>query len=115
MSDGILGVLSFAIDGVTEQQNAVANNIANDQTPNFTDTEVNFQQSLQQAIDAPGPATASITVDPSSAAPASNGNNVDLNTELVESEKAVLQYQTISESLNAQFRLISGASGGSYS
>lgn len=115
MSGGIFGVLQFAIDGVTDQQNAIANNLANAQTPDYSDTEVNFQQSLQQAIAAPGPATATETVEASSNPANTEGNNVDMASELVESEKSALQYQTISENLNAQFRLIAGASGGSYS
>lgn len=113
VSDGIIGVLQFAIDGVTEQQNAIANNISNAQTPGFTDTEVSFQQSLQQAIDSPGPAVASISTSQDTNG-STNGNSVNVDSELVESEKAALQYQTVSESLNAQFRLIAGSAGGSY-
>ncbi|HUZ82110.1 MAG TPA: flagellar basal body protein [Gaiellaceae bacterium] len=114
MSDGIVGILQFAIDGVTAQQNAVANNIANSETPNYTATEVSFQSSLANALDLPGPATAITTSAPSMSTPATNGNNVRLSDELVAAQADTLHYQTISESLNAQFRLIQGASGGSY-
>ena len=114
MSDGIIGILQFAIDGVTAQQNAVANNIANSATPNYTATEVSFESSLQHALDLPGPGTATMTTAPSSATPATNGNNVRLSDELVAAQADTLHYQTISESLNAQFRLIQGAAGGSY-
>lgn len=114
MDNGIIGVLQFAIDGVTDQQNALANNIANAQTPDFTAQDVSFQHSLQSAIAASGPSTAEITVENDPAAPNTAGNNVDLNTELVDSEQATLQYQSIDESLNAQFRLISGSAGGSF-
>jgi len=114
VSDGIIGILQFAIDGVTAQQNAVANNIANSATPNYTATEVSFESSLQHALDLPGPGTATMTTAPSSATPATNGNNVRLSDELVAAQADTLHYQTISESLNAQFRLIQGAAGGSY-
>lgn len=109
----IVDVLQFALDGLTEQQNAVANNLANAETPGFTDTEVSFQQSLQQALDDPG-TTAQVTEAPSAAPAASDGNNVDLSDELVEAEQTTLQYQTMSEMLNAQFLLVQGAAGGSF-
>jgi len=114
MTDGIVGVLQFAIDGVTAQQNAVANNIANYNTPGYGDTEVNFQSSLAQAIDTPGYNTATITTTTSSASPGIDGNNVRLSDELKEAQTDTLHYQTVSESLNAQFRLVAGSAGGSY-
>lgn len=114
MSGNVIGILQFAIDGVTAQQNAVANNIANVSTPGYTDTEVSFESSLANALATPGRATAQITSASSLAAPASNGNNVRLSDELTKAQADTLHYQTISDSLNAQFRLIQGASGGSY-
>lgn len=115
MDGQIVGVLQFALDGVTQQQQAVANNLANLDTPNYTDTEVTFQQSLQQALQDDGGGTATITQVPSTSAPATDGNNVDLASELTEAEESTLQYQALSESVNAQFRLIRGAAGGSFS
>jgi flagellar basal-body rod protein FlgB len=114
VTSGIIGILQFAIDGVTAQQNAQANNIANLSTPGYTANEVSFQSSLQDALDSPGPGTARITNAPSVAPPATNGNNVQIADELVAAQKDTLQYETISESLNAQFRLVQGATGGSF-
>jgi flagellar basal-body rod protein FlgB len=114
VSGGIIDALQFAIDGVTDQTNAVANNLANANTPDFTDNEVNFQSSLASAIAAPGTATAKETNTPSDSPAGTNGNNVDLGQELDEAEQVSLSYQQISESLNFQFRLIAGSSGGSF-
>jgi flagellar basal-body rod protein FlgB len=114
MSGGIVDVLQFAIDGVTQQTNATANNLANANTPGYTASNVNFQQSLAQAIEAPGEATATVTTTPSSDPAGTNGNNVNLASELVSSEKGALEYQQLSESLNSQFRLIRGVVGGSW-
>jgi len=113
--DGIIGVLQFATDGVSQQQQATANNLANSETPDFTAEDVNFQTSLRQAIDAAGGGTASLTVGPDPAPMATDGNNVDTSTQLVDAQEEMLQYQTNVEMLNAQFRLISGAAGGSFS
>lgn len=114
MTSGVIGILQFAIDGITKQQNAAANNLANEATPGFTAREVSFESSLQQAIAAGGPASAQVTSAPSPAPAATNGNNVDPGTELVAATQDMLHYQQVSDALNAQFRLIQGAAGGSY-
>lgn len=114
MSSGIIGILQFAIDGITSQQNATSNNIANEATPGYTATEVNFEQSLSQALNSTGPQVAQVSTSPYAGVPATNGNNVDIGTEMVNAEQETLHYQAVSESLNAQFRLIQGATGGSY-
>lgn len=109
----VVNILQFALDGVTQQQAAIAGNLANVQTPGYVAQDVTFQQSLQQALENGG--TASISESPSSAAVAADGNDVSLTTELVDAEQSTLQYQAITSSLNAQFRLVQGAAGGSFS
>ena len=114
MSGSIVGVLQFAIDGLTRRQDAVANNLANSQTPGFTATDVSFEQSLGQALASSGRSSAQITASPSAAPPATDGNNVDLASQLVAAQQTTLEYQTMSELLNAQFMLVQGAAGGSF-
>lgn len=114
MTSGIIGILQFSIDAITAQQNAQANNLANEATPGYQATEVSFAQSLQQALASGGPATAQVTATTSSAPPAQNGNDVNLGAELVAAERDALHYQSVSAALNDQFRLIQGASGGSF-
>jgi flagellar basal-body rod protein FlgB len=115
VSDGIMGVLQFAVDNVSLQQQTTANNIANDETPNYTAQDVNFEQSLQNAIDSPNGGTAQSSVVNSTAAASTNGNNVDLPTEMTDATQETMQYQSVVELLNAQFRLVQGAAGGSFS
>lgn len=111
---GIVDVLHFAVDGLTQQQQAIANNLANSETPGFTATDVNFQSSLAQALTSPNGGPASITAASDPAAPATNGNNVDTGHQMVAAEQNTLQYQATVELLNAQFRLVQGATGGSF-
>lgn len=113
MSGGIIDVLHFALDGVTAQQNAIANNIANLDTPGYHDVNVSFQQSLADALGTPG-ASANITQAPSATPVATNGNNVNLATELSAANKSTLEYQVLSESIQKQFGLISGVVGGTF-
>ena len=68
--DGIVDVLQYAVDGVAQQQQATANNLANSETPGYTAQDVDFQTSLQQAIDAPTGGTASTVVSADTAAAA---------------------------------------------
>ncbi len=112
MGGDVVNILQFALDGVTQQQVAISNNIANVQTPGYVAENVSFEKSLQQAMASGG--TASITESPSAAPPASNGNNVRLSTELVAAQESTLQYEVLTNSLNAQFRLVRGAAGGSF-
>ncbi|HUY22371.1 MAG TPA: flagellar basal body protein [Acidimicrobiales bacterium] len=112
--DGIVNALQFAVDGVAQQQQATANNLANADTPGYTAQDVSFEASLQQAIDAPGGGTASVIVSADPATAASDGNNVDTGKQLVNGQEETLQYQTMVDMLNAQFRLISGAAGGTF-
>lgn len=115
MSDGIMSVLQFAIDAVSAQQNATANNLANSETPDYRASEVTFESSLQAAIDAPEGGTATTTSTTSDAAPATDGNNVDLGTELTNAEQETLHYSALSEAITGQFKLIGGVAGGSFS
>ncbi len=112
---GIVDVLHFAVDGLTQQQQAIANNLANSETPGFTATDVDFQTSLKQALSSSAGGTASVVVSPDPAAAATNGNNVDTGHQLVNAQQNTLQYQATVELLNAQFRLVQGAAGGSFS
>lgn len=113
--EGIVGILQFAIDGLSQRQDAIANNLANDYTPGYTAQQVNFEQSLQQAMANPGGGTASITVTSSTAPATTNGNNVDTGQQLISASKAELQYQTMVALLNAQIGIVAAAVGGSSS
>jgi flagellar basal-body rod protein FlgB len=115
VSDGIMGVLQFAVDSVSLQQQTTANNISNDETPDYSAQDVSFEQSLQQAMDAPGGGTATSVVSKSLSPAGTNGNNVDLPTEMTQATQETMQYQSLVELLNAQFRLVQGAAGGSFS
>ena len=113
--DGILGVLQFAVDGLTQQQQAIAGNLANSETPGYKAQTVSFEQSLQQALGAQNGGTATVTTATDPTLPSFNGNNVDTSSQLVAAEQNTLQYKTTVQMLNDQFYLIQGAAGGSWS
>jgi flagellar basal-body rod protein FlgB len=100
-----------AMQGLTARQDAIANNIANIQTPNYTAQNVNFESSLQQAIASGNPSQASISVTPSDATPQANGNNVNLDDETVTAMQTQESYQTMVDAMNAKFQLLTDAIG----
>jgi flagellar basal-body rod protein FlgB len=112
--DGITGVLQFAVDGLSTQQQVIADNLANTETPGFTAQQVNFQSSLEQALNSPDGGTAQVSVTDSSAPAGTNGNNVSTGQQLVDATQTMDQYQTMVDLLNAQYRLVQGVSGGSF-
>ena len=78
--DGIIGVLKFAADGLTQQQQAIAGNLANSETPGYTAQNVTFESSLQQALTAPNGSTATITNAPDPTAAGANPSPVPAPT-----------------------------------
>jgi len=108
----VIHVLQFALDGASAEQAAVAANLANAQTPGYRAEDVSFEQSLASALASGG--TAAVTETPSAAPPGTDGNNVELATQIVEGEQAMLEYEAVTHSLNAQFRLVQGAAGGRF-
>lgn len=109
--DGIVGVLQFAVDGLAQQQQTIAGNLANADTPGYTAQQVDFESSLQKALASPGGGTAEIEVSNTSDPPGTNGNNVNTSEQLVDAEQTTLQYQTMVEMLNDQFALVQDAAG----
>jgi flagellar basal-body rod protein FlgB len=102
-----IGILQFALDSVVQQQQAIANNIANADTPNFQADQVTFQSSLSHALAGGGVASAQTV--PEGLASASNGNNVSLPTEMTLMQENDLENQTVVNALDGQFALLSDA------
>ena len=101
-----------AMQGLWAEQQAAANNVANVNTPDFKAQDVSFESSLSQAITAGDPSQMQVTTAPSSAPADQTGNNVDLATEMVTSQKAGMQFQTMVDAMNAKFQLLSTAING---
>jgi flagellar basal-body rod protein FlgB len=102
-----IGILQFALDAVVDQQQTIANNISNEDTPNFQADQVTFQSSLAQALENGGAATVSTT--PEGLASGTNGNNVSLPTEMTLMQENDLENQTVDNALSGQFAVLSDA------
>jgi flagellar basal-body rod protein FlgB len=105
-----IGILQFALDSIVDQQQTIANNIANVDTPGYQADQVTFQSSLANALADGGAAVAQSV--PEGLASGSNGNNVSLPTEMTLMQENDLQNQTVVNALDDQFALLSDAISG---
>jgi flagellar basal-body rod protein FlgB len=87
LSDNNVVLLSKLLDLTTSKNKVIANNIANTNTPGFKKSEVTFQKELRKAVESKNidkvkniQESITISKDKSSR---KDGNNVDLDKELV--------------------------------
>lgn len=108
MIDDVASVtLQQAVSGLGLRQQVTANNIANLETPGFTAQKVDFEASLASAVAAGNPSTTAITTSASTEPAGINGNNVDLNDEVVTATKTGLQEKLLTGALTSEYGLIS--------
>jgi flagellar basal-body rod protein FlgB len=99
--------LQTAIHGLSTRQQVTADNIANLETAGFTASGVDFETSLAQAVGEGRPTAAEVSITPTSDQPGSNGNNVNLDTEVVTATKTQLQQQLLTGGLTNKYGLFS--------
>ena len=113
-SDPVAATLSAALDGLALQERVAANDIANVNTPGFTASTVDFEDSLRAAL-ADGkvdPQETAPVVTTSTATPGVNGNNVDLGAETMTQMQATFRYQLLSRAVGDRYALVRDAIGG---
>ena len=84
--------VTSALDGLSARQRAIANNIANVNTPNYHAKRVAFENALLRSVEAGDGhviASTSRSLEPTRL----DGNNVNLDTETLSNIDTVLRYQ----------------------
>jgi flagellar basal-body rod protein FlgB len=84
--------IASALDGLALRQRAIANNIANVNTPGYTAKRVQFEEALQKSVQAGDGNVVAHTMrslEPTKL----DGNNVNLDTETLSNIDTVLRYQ----------------------
>ena len=117
-----ISVLDKAADGSWARNNAIANNIANIDTPNYKRKDVSFQKELEQALRASKYTSLDEKVselykgnrlshiEPRTYTDYANysyrldKNNVDIDNENVELASNQIVYQALVESIDAEFK-----------
>ncbi|KRC46912.1 flagellar biosynthesis protein FlgB [Leifsonia sp. Root227] len=100
--------LASALDGLAARQRAIANNIANVNTPGYTAERVSFEDALARSV-AQGDGHAASTVARSLEPTRLDGNNVNLDTETLSNVDTVLRFQFASQAAGGQFSSIRAA------
>ena len=105
--------IEWALDGLEKRSQVTANNIANSEVPNFHADRVDFESQLSNAIRG-GRITR--VVDPlvstSADAPGLNGNNVQMEDELVTMIKTNLTKNAMIEAFNYKAGMLRAAMRG---
>ena len=109
MTDLTSVALHTAANGLQARQRAIADNIANINTPGYLANKVSFEQSLAQAVktgSAAAAATSGIATRKSLEPTREDGNNVNLDQETLSNVSTGLSYQTVLAALNSKYSLL---------
>jgi flagellar basal-body rod protein FlgB len=118
VSDAVSLALHTALNGLSQRQQVIADNIANVDTPGFRAQSVEFEASLQDAIDngslEPGSGAVSsvaATEVPTDTPVGANGNNVDLRKESIAAIQTQYQYQIMGRAISDRSSRLSTMGG----
>jgi flagellar basal-body rod protein FlgB len=94
--------LTTALTGLAARQRAIADNIANVNTPGYQSKRVQFEEALASSV-ARGSGSAEITTKVSLEPTNTEGNNVNLDTETLSNIDTVLRYQFAARAVEGEF------------
>ena len=100
--------LSSALAGLSARQTAIANNIANVNTPNYQAQRVSFEDALAASVanhDGHVAPVTALSLEPTQL----NGNNVNLDTETTSDIETGLRYRFAAQAMTQQFSGIQAA------
>jgi flagellar basal-body rod protein FlgB len=97
-----INALSSGLDGLAARQRAIADNVANINTPNYRARVVSFENALASSV-ASGSGSVAATESRSTDATNVNGNNVNLDRETLSNIETLLRYQFASRAVGADF------------
>jgi flagellar basal-body rod protein FlgB len=104
------GALRVAVNGLSARQTAIANNIANIETPGYKARKVEFEDALRGAIDqGRSPSTVSANTLSSLEPTRLNGNNVNLDEETLSHIDTTMRYQLTLRALDSKYSLLRDA------
>lgn len=95
--------LNTAIAGLSERQRVTTDNIANLETPGFQARAVKFEDNLADAINGQHPEQTRVENLGTGDLPGQNGNNVNLETELITATETGLQQKLITGTVTSRF------------
>ena len=106
MNDPTLDALHGMLRGLAARQRVIADNIANVETPNFTARRVEFEASLRDAVRSGKSGDIAPTIVSTDDPRLPNGNNVQIEKEMVDMQDTGLRYQLAIEAVTAKLALL---------
>ncbi len=119
-----LDAAKSALDGLSLRQQMISRNIANVDTPGYIAQDISFEQTIKQALKKAENSTLSVnmtntrhmqpvqttgavtTVNRPGGSTRVDGNNVDIDTELVQMNEVGLRYQALAQRVSGTYSLI---------
>jgi flagellar basal-body rod protein FlgB len=102
--------LRVAVTGLSARQTAIANNIANVETPGFRARKVKFEEALQGAVARGRSPLGVIPSEQTSLEPTRlNGNNVNLDEETLSHIDTTMRYQLTLRAIDSKYGLLRDA------
>ncbi len=123
IGDRELGTIASWLNGLSRRQDAISNNIANIDTPGYKRQEVAFETALQRQIGTGTQALATtdprhitagarmrdaLGIDPAQGLTSSrlDGNNVDIDQEMISLSDTQMRYQAASTALTQKLSIL---------
>lgn len=112
MIDPLFGTVEYALGGLQMRTDAIADNMANANTPLYQAKRVNFENALASALQngKEAPETAPYSTG-GLAMPDHQGNTVHLETEMTDMTKTALARQTLTAGFNYKIGIYKAAVG----
>jgi flagellar basal-body rod protein FlgB len=124
LSDSAISVAQRALDGLSYRKEVIAQNVANVDTPGYLAKEVNFETTLKRALESTDSLEQKKTredhmsIDDNSqsdfytvqnrpgGSARNDGNDVDIDQELIESTETEIKYQALSQSISKKLSIL---------
>lgn len=100
--------MSSALDALSLRQRVIADNVANVQTPGYQAKRVQFEAALASAV-SQGNGRVSAHIATSLEPTREDGNNVNLDTEVVSNIDTNLRYQLATRAMDGKFSMLRAA------
>ena len=102
--------LRVSVAGLAARQNAIADNIANIETPGYKARKVEFEDALRGAVEHGGsPATVTPNTTTSLEPSRLNGSNVNLDEETLSHIDTTMRYQLTLRALDSKYGMLRDA------
>lgn len=130
-SDDALSVAALALKGLTARHQTISSNIANVDTPGYNAKQLDFETTLQSNLNKTASRvsmakTSSKHLDVNTSSSSSfyttsnraggtyreDGNNVDIDTELIDMSETNIKYQAISQEISSKLLLLKSIAQG---